>query len=166
MLVLWLIVAVVAGIAEVTTTGLFMATVSFAALLTAIFSLGVTEFPVQLAVFSALSLAGLVLIRPMVIHLLGIHYVVDQGRPLTDHFIDQRAVVTRQVDNFGGQVRIGQAEFWTARASEPGDVIPPGTPVTIQWIDGVTAIVLRAPDEGPHTLGDGPAIDITGNKGA
>lgn len=165
-LALWLIVVVAAGIAEISTTGLFMATISFAALFTAIVSLQVTDFAVQLGVFAALSLIGLILIRPAVIRTLGIRYVTDDGSPPLSNMVNRRAVVTTQVDNHGGQIRIGQAEFWSARSSEPGDVLAPGTTVTVDWVDGLNAMVRRSNDATLSTSDSAPTLDITGNKGA
>jgi membrane protein implicated in regulation of membrane protease activity len=166
MLALWLVVVVIAGIAEITTTGLFMATLSFAALVTAIVSLQVSGFASQLGVFAGVSLLGLILIRPIVIRMLGIRYVTDHGTPLTGNIVAQRGIVSQPVDNHGGQIRIGQAEFWSARSTEPGEVLAVGTPVIVDWVDGLTAMVRRAETPTIYTSDSNPTIEIAGNKGA
>jgi membrane protein implicated in regulation of membrane protease activity len=50
-------------------------------------------------------------------------------------------VVTRRVDANGGQIRIGEGEFWSARAFDPADVMEPGAPVEVVLVDGLTALV-------------------------
>jgi membrane protein implicated in regulation of membrane protease activity len=153
MLLFWLIVAAVAAIGEVLTTGLFLATVAVAAVATALLSLVLPGgVPVQLGVFSGLSLAGIGGLRPLLVQTLGLETHIPDAEPMRHPYVvGRRAVVTRTVDSHGGQVRIGEAEYWSARAYDPAELMPVGATVEVMVVDGLTALVapvvsLPAPD--------------------
>jgi membrane protein implicated in regulation of membrane protease activity len=63
------------------------------------------------------------------------------GQVSQTRIVGRRATVTRTVDAEGGQVRIGEGEFWSARAYDPNDLIPVGAKVDIMTVDGLTALV-------------------------
>jgi membrane protein implicated in regulation of membrane protease activity len=138
---LWILIAVVAAIGEMMTTGLFLAPVAVAAVIAAVVAVFLPGL-IQLAAFAALSLAGIVVFRPLVVHALGMDLNHQIGSPVTQsHLVGRRAIVTREVDSSGGQIRIGEGEFWTARSYSPGETIPPGQRVEILLVDGLTALV-------------------------
>jgi membrane protein implicated in regulation of membrane protease activity len=142
MWVLWLVVAIAAAIGEVVTLGLFLAAFAAAAVITAIVSILVPEAAIQVAVFGVLSLVGIGVFRPIVINALGWHQAEQISGPVSQsHLMNKRAVVTRRVDNHGGQIRIGEGEFWSARSFDPGDVMEPGSQVEVVLVDGLTALV-------------------------
>jgi membrane protein implicated in regulation of membrane protease activity len=137
----WLVVALIAAAGEVLTTGLFLAIVAVAAVIVAILAL-VLPLGVQLAVFAGVSLAGIVFIRPALIRSLGIDSLAHaSGHVTQSQIMGRRATVTRTVDSAGGQVRIGDGEFWSARSYDPDDLIPVGAPAKIMVVDGLTALV-------------------------
>lgn len=143
MLLFWLIVATLAAIGEVLTTGLFLATVAVAAVATAVLSLVLPGgVAVQLGVFSGLSLAGIGGLRPLLVRTLGLETYIPDAEPMRHPYVvGRRAVVTRTVDSHGGQVRIGEGEFWSARAYDPADVMKVGDFVEVMVVDGLTALV-------------------------
>jgi len=133
----WLIFAVVLGVAEIFTLTVALGMLGAAALVTA----GVAAFglplPVQLVVFTAAATAGIVLVRPAALR--------HMHQPQLERFgiealIGKQAYVLREVTGVGGLVRIG-GEEWTARAYDETLVIPEGSVVNVMEIKGTTALV-------------------------
>jgi membrane protein implicated in regulation of membrane protease activity len=158
---IWLAIAVVAAIGEILTVDLFLASVAAAAIVAAGvgFAVGV---PAQIAVFAVVSLLGILVFRPLIKSALGIDSSVSNVASASHpHLAGRRAVVTQTVDASGGQVRIGQGEFWSARTYNPNGPIPPGAVVEIVLVDGLTALVAPVqqtslevtPDDEPATKG-------------
>jgi membrane protein implicated in regulation of membrane protease activity len=142
MWVVWLVVAVAAAIGEMMTVGLFLAAFAVAAVLTAMVALVPGTFILQVPIFAALSLVGIAVFRPVVLGVLGWHPAEQISGPVMQrHMVNKRAVVTRTVDSAGGQVRVGEGEFWSARSFDPADVMEPGTSVEIVLVEGLTALV-------------------------
>lgn len=138
----WLVVALLAGVGEVLTTGLFLAIVALAAIITALVALLLPFTLVQVALFAGMSLAGIAFIRPVLVRSFGMDTLSHaSGRVTQSQLIGRRATVTRTVDSAGGQVRIGDGEFWSAKAYDPDDLIPVGAPADIVVVDGLTALV-------------------------
>lgn len=139
---LWLVVALLAGVGEVLSTGLFLAIVALAAVLTAVISLVLPVVLVQVALFAVMSFAGITLLRPALVRSLGIDALLHSSGNVTQpHIVGRRATVTRTVDSAGGQVRIGDGEFWSARSYDPDDLIPIGASAEVVVVDGLTALV-------------------------
>jgi len=137
----WIGVALLVGIGEVMTTGLFLGTVAVAAVITA---LTARWLPLegQMAVFAVSALGGLFLVRPIIVRALGWTQLSRPARGLAPtHLEGKRAVVTRTVDDEAGQIRVGEGEFWSARSYSPDESIPVGTPVEILLADGFIARV-------------------------
>ena len=134
---IWLIFAVLLGVAEIFTLTIALGMLGGAALVTA----GVAAFglpwPVQLLVFAGSATAGIVLVRPAALR--------HMQRPQVERFgidalIGQQAFVVREVNGRDGLVRIG-GEEWTARAYDETIVIPAGSVVDVMDINGTTALV-------------------------
>jgi membrane protein implicated in regulation of membrane protease activity len=139
---IWIVIAVIAIVGEMVTTGLFLASVAVAAIAAAIIALVLPFAVVQLAVFGAVALGGIAFIRPLVVQALGMDSLAQiSGQVSQSHIVGRRALVTRTVDAHAGQVRIGEGEFWTARAFDPSDVLPTGSTAEIVLVDGLTALV-------------------------
>lgn len=135
--VLWLLVAVVLGVAEAFTLTAALGLLGGAALITAGgAALGLPP-ALQLLVFAVAAAAGVVLLRPLAArHLL-------RARP--ERFgvaalSGRTGYVVREVSGRAGLVRIG-GEEWTARALSADTVIPVGAAVQVLQIDGATAVV-------------------------
>lgn len=138
---IWLLLAVLAAIGEVLTTGFFLASIAVAAVVAALVT-PVAPLIVQLLLFLAVSFVGIAVLRPIAVAALGGRAPSSlAGTVQQNHLAGRRATVTRTVDVAGGQIRIGEGEFWSARAYNPDDVIVPGAVVDIQVIDGLVALV-------------------------
>ena len=139
---IWIIVAVLAAIGEILTTDLFLASIAVGAVVAAVIALTLVPVIVQIAVFGGLSLLGIAVVRPVLKHALGIEGTSQMVGPVAQrHLEGRRAIVTQTVDAHGGQIRIGQGEFWSARPYDPDQRIEPGTPVDILLVEGLTALV-------------------------
>jgi membrane protein implicated in regulation of membrane protease activity len=167
---LWLVVALLAAVGEVLTTTLFLAIVALAAVITAIVALVLPFTLVQVAMFAGMSLGGIAFIRPALVRSFGIDSLSNSsGRVTQSQIVGRRATVTRTVDSAGGQVRIGDGEFWSARSYDPDDLIPVGASAEIMVVDGLTALVSPVV---PITLEDDSTLmlqddtQLTSKKGA
>jgi len=134
---IWVIVAVVLGIAEIFTLTAALGVVGGAALVTAAVALTGLPVGVQFLVFAAAATTGVVLVRPIALR--------HMRRPQTHLFgvqalVGKRAFVVREVTDRDGRVRI-DGEEWTARPFEDSVVIPVGAAVDVLRISGTTAIV-------------------------
>jgi len=138
---LWIVIAVLAAIGEVLTTGLFLGIIATAAIITAFATLALPPTEGVVA-FIGFSLLGLLVVRPIIVSVIGRDALVnDSGRYIDTHLIGRRAVVTRAVGPEGGQIRVGEGEFWSARPYDATTRIPVGAPVEIMLIDSLTALV-------------------------
>lgn len=134
---IWLIVAVVLGVAEIFTLTAALGMLGGAALITAGFAAIGLPLPVQLLVFTVAAAAGVLLARPIVRRYL--------RRPQPERFgidalIGRPAQVIHEVTGLEGRVRI-DGEEWTARAYDDALVIPVGSAVDVMEISGSTALV-------------------------
>jgi len=134
---IWLVIAVVLGIAEIFTLTAALGILGGAALITA--GVAVIGLPValQLLVFALACVGGVLLVMPVARR----HMLRPQlERFGVDALIGKPAEVLREVSADDGRVRIG-GEEWTARAYDPAVVIPAGATVNVMQISGSTAIV-------------------------
>lgn len=129
-----LVIFLIAEAATVTMVSLWFAVGSVAAMLTALLG---GSIAVQAVVFLTVSAVLLALLRPMVRK-----YVTPRlTRTNVDSVIGSTGYVTAAVDNIKaeGQVKLG-GMVWTAR-STAGEIIPAGTLVKVDRIEGVKAFV-------------------------
>ena len=135
--VIWLVLLVLFLLVEaatVTMVSLWFAAGSLAALLVSLVSKAVW---LQVTVFILVSAIALSALRPMVRK-----YITPKiTKTNVDAVIGSTGLVTVQIDNVSavGQVKLGAME-WTAR-STTGEVIPEGTLVRVERIEGVKLIV-------------------------
>jgi membrane protein implicated in regulation of membrane protease activity len=134
---IWLIIAVVLGIAEIFTLTAALGILGGAALIAAgVAAIGL-PVPLQLLVFALASVAGVLLIMPVARR----HMLRPQlERFGVDALIGKSAQVLQEVSGQNGRIRI-DGEEWTARAYDPTVVIPEGATVDVMQISGSTAIV-------------------------
>jgi membrane protein implicated in regulation of membrane protease activity len=135
--VIWLIIAVVLGVAEIFTLTAALGLLGGAAVISSVFAAIGLPVPLQLLVFALSSAAGIVILRPIATR--------HMRRPRLQRFgiealIGRTAYVVREVTGRDGTVRIG-GEEWTARALDESLVIPAGAAVDVIQIDGATAVV-------------------------
>ncbi len=134
---IWLILAVVLGIAEIFTLTAALGILGVAALVTAFAAALGIPVPIQLVVFVVAAAAGIVLVRPVVrkhlaqpsIHIFG-----------PSAHAGKTAQVVHEIHGETGQVRI-DGENWSARTYDESLVIPVGTLVDVLEIKGVIALV-------------------------
>lgn len=135
--VIWLIIAVVLGVAEIITLTAALGLLGVAALITSVFAAIGLSIPLQLLIFAIASAAGIVVIRPIAAR----HMLQPQLQRFgVDALAGRTAYVVREVTGQHGTVRIG-GEEWTARAFDQSLVIPAGATVDVIQIDGATAVV-------------------------
>jgi membrane protein implicated in regulation of membrane protease activity len=133
---IWLIFAVVLGVAEVFTLTAALGVLAGAALLTAVLA-AILSVPFQLLAFVIASIAGVVLVRPIALRHMRQPQLERFG---VDALVGKPAYVLEEVTGLGGRVRIG-GEEWTARAYDETLAIPAGTVVDVMEIRGSTAFV-------------------------
>jgi membrane protein implicated in regulation of membrane protease activity len=135
--VVWLIAAVVLGAAELLTTTLALALIAVGALAAALSSALGANAEIQLAAFVVVSLAGIVLIRPLGLKRLQRRPSLRTG---TAALVGQTGYVLADVGPHSGRIRIG-GEEWSARPYDEMSVIPSGSTVDVLLIKGATALV-------------------------
>jgi len=136
----WLLLAVMLGVAELFTLSAALGLLGGAAAITAGAAALGAPVPVQLLVFVAGSATAIWLVRPIVLRHL--HSAPEQ-RFGVDALVGRTAQVVREVSSQGGTVRI-DGEEWSARPCDPHDpayVIPAGATVSVMAIRGATALV-------------------------
>ena len=138
--ILWFLMMVAFLVAESSTVALVSIWFAVGALAALIASLLQAQLWVQITVFLAVSCVLLALLRPLVRKFLNPRIVKTN----VDSIIGTVGKVTQTIDNLAsaGQVKLGAME-WTAR-SVSGDVIPEGTLVRVERIEGVKVFVTPA----------------------
>jgi len=136
----WLIMFVVLLVIEILTMGL--TTVWFAGGALVAFVLAYVGFglPVQIIVFLVVSIALLVLTRPIAMKF----FNQERQKTNAESLIGQKAVVLERIDTLHG---VGRAEVngmeWSAKTDEADEVIEVGEIVIIEGIQGVKLIVKK-----------------------
>ena len=133
----WMIAAGVLAVGEILTLGFFLGPVAIAALAAAVVALAGAGVAIQWVVFIAVSVASLLVLRPIARRHLRTPARLRTG---TAALVGSRAVVLERVDGDGGQVKIG-GEVWSARAYDEDHAFEPGARVEVLKIDGATALV-------------------------
>ena len=133
----WLILMAVLLLVEAAVPGLVSIWFALGALAAMIGAVCKASLPIQIVLFVVVSMAALVVTRPLVKK-----YVNAKVQHTNaDRILGQECVVTEQVDNLAGTGEISvDGKRWTARSSDLA-VIPQGSRVTVERIEGVKAIV-------------------------
>jgi membrane protein implicated in regulation of membrane protease activity len=135
--VVWLILAGVLVVGEVTSLGLVLGLIALGALLAALVDVAGGGLALQLIAFAGGSLALLGLVRPIARAHLQTPRALKTGAAA---LVGGRALVLERVDAHQGRVKIG-GEVWSARAYDETQVIEPGVTVEVLKIEGATALV-------------------------
>lgn len=141
--VIWLIFAVILGVAEAFSVTAALGILGGAALLTAGAAAIGLPLAGQLLVFIVVSTVGVVLIRPIALRQLQHPQLARFG---IDALVGKPATVLEDVSDVDGRVRLA-GEEWTARAYDGTPVIPAGSVVDVMEVRGSTVLVY--PREGP-----------------
>ena len=137
---LWVLLGVLALAGESISMALFLLYVGIAAFVAALLALLHLNVAAQVGVFVVLSLLLIGLVRPRMLHAL-VGRVPHRALTNQGPLVDRLATVTQTVTPDGGTVRVGNAEFWTARVTPPTRRIEVGGSVRIVYVDGLTAYV-------------------------
>jgi membrane protein implicated in regulation of membrane protease activity len=137
---LWLGLAVVLGIVEITSLDLLFAMIAVGALSGAVTALVIDNLAVQVLVALAVSLGMLFVVRPIALGHLRTPRAIRTG---VAALIGECGVVTEQVDAHNGRIKL-RGEVWSARTYDPSHVIAAGKNVEVVQIDGATAIVYES----------------------
>jgi membrane protein implicated in regulation of membrane protease activity len=134
---IWLVVAVLLGVAEAFSLTASLGVLGAAALVTAGFAAVGLPLVLQFVVFAVTATLGVVLVRPIALRHLQQPQLARFG---VDALVGKRAYVVREVTDRDGLVRI-DGEEWTARPFDESLVIPVGAAVDVMRISGTTAFV-------------------------
>ena len=133
----WMIAAGVLAIGEIATLGIYHGPIAIAAVTAGIVALAGAGHALQWIVFIAVSLASLLVLRPIARRHLR---TPAQLRTGTAALVGKPAVVVERVDRDGGQVKLA-GEVWSARSYDDDQAFEAGTRVEVMKIDGATALV-------------------------
>jgi membrane protein implicated in regulation of membrane protease activity len=135
---IWLIVAGVFAVVEVTTLTLVLGMLAVSAAGASVVAALGAPAAAQVAVFAAGSIVLLAVVRPVAKRHRHMPVAIRTGAAA---LVGRRGTALSEIDQHGGQVRIG-GEVWSARSYDETQVIPAGASVDIAQIDGATAVVL------------------------
>ena len=133
----WMVAAGALAVGEIFTLSFFLGPISVAAVAAAIVALAGAGLGVQWIVFIVVSLASLLVLRPIARRHLR---TPAQLRTGTAALVGGSALVLERVDRDGGQVKIA-GEIWTARSYDEDETFEPGARVEVMKIEGATALV-------------------------
>ena len=137
-IIFWVVALVVFLIVEAVTAGLVSIWFVFGSLVALICAALGAAVWLQIFWFVIVSVATLVLTRPLVKRYVDSRSVATNA----DRNIGRTAVVTERIDNLAatGAVQLSGV-IWTARSTDDAVAIEPGTHVTVRAIEGVKLIV-------------------------
>lgn len=135
--ILWLILAVVLGVAEILTLTLALGLLAAAALVAAIVAGVGGGLLIQILAFAITGAVGLLVIRPIARRQLQTPQLSREG---SDALIGRTATVLKEVSAGQGLIKLAGDE-WSARAFDDTHVIPEGAAVEVLEIDGARAVV-------------------------
>lgn len=137
---LWLGLAVVLVVVEMTTLGLMFAMLAVGALAGAGTALLTDNLALQGLVALAVSVAMIGVVRPVAIRHLRTPLAIRTG---TAALVGERALVLEPVSADAGRVKL-RGEVWSARSFDPHTSIEAGRSVEIVQIDGATVVVYES----------------------
>lgn len=141
--VLWLILAILLGIIEASTLGLFTIWFAIGAVFAMFAAMLGAPLIVQMLVFIAISGVLLFFTKPIIKKFL----YVKKEKTNADKVIGEKGIVIEKIDykNSTGQVKV-KGQVWTARANNEDD-IEENEIVEVKEISGVKLIVKRVPNK-------------------
>jgi membrane protein implicated in regulation of membrane protease activity len=135
--IVWLVAAVVLGVAEFFTLTLAFGLLAAAALVAAIVAGLGGPLLAQVLAFAITGAVGLLIVRPIARRQMTHPSLVREG---SYALIGKKAVVIEEVTGTQGLIKLS-GEVWSGRALDEDQVIPAGTLVDVMEIEGATAIV-------------------------
>lgn len=140
MWVVWLVVMLILLAAEFMSTGILPIFFAIGAAVAGVVSLVITNVPIQLGIFAAVSLITVLTGRDFLIKTLKIHQEV---RPSTvDALLGKTGIVTKLITaDAAGLVKV-DGDNWTAKSVD-GTAIAAGVRVQVKAVEGVKLLVTR-----------------------
>jgi len=138
---IWLLVAITLGIAELFTLTFVLLMLSGGAIAASIAAALGAPLEIQAVVFTVVSLLSLLGVKPLARKWRQSHSE-PAGAMGLKALEGGTALVLEQVDNHHGLIKI-EGETWTARSFDGDQVLEPGEEVKIVEIRGATAMVWR-----------------------
>lgn len=138
----WLGGALVLGVVEMLTVDLIFLMFAGGALAAGGVAMLGAPLWAQILTFAVVSVVLLVVVRPWALGYLK-RSTPDTLTNVAAH-VGRSAEVLVDVTDRAGRVKLA-GEVWTARAAEPGSLLPTGTTVQVVRIDGATAVVAPLP---------------------
>lgn len=140
--IVWLILAIALGVAELLTLTLGLGLLAVAALVAAVVAGLGGGLALQVIAFAVTGAAGLLVVRPIARrHMTGPPLSLEGS----DALLGRTALVLRDVGATDGLIKLA-GEEWSARSFDETQVIPTGTLVEVMEIEGARAVVY------PHDL--------------
>ena len=137
--VIWLVAGVLLAIAELFTLDFVLIMLAVGAFAAGVVGL-VLPVPVQVVAFAAVSVLGLVAVRPAIKRHL--HRGADPAVMGMDAIEGAEATVVEEIAEGRGMVKIG-GELWSARAYDATQIIEAGAQVRVVEVKGATALVWK-----------------------
>jgi membrane protein implicated in regulation of membrane protease activity len=135
--IIWLIAAVVLGVAEMLTMTFALGLIAVGAVAAAIVSAAGGGGLLQLGAFVLAALGGLGVVRPIALRHVRQPPLLRTG---VSALVGRSAIVVEEVSAHTGQVRIG-GDLWSSRPYDETLTIPVGATVDVMLIAGATALV-------------------------
>ncbi|OIQ83988.1 hypothetical protein GALL_341890 [mine drainage metagenome] len=134
----WVAAALVLGVAEMLSLSLFLLMLAGGALAAGVASALGASPAVQFIIAPVVALALVLGLRPWLLR----HLRERVPLPETNAgaLVGRGAVVVSTVGDVGGRIKLN-GEVWSARAFTEGCIYPTGAEVTVERIEGATAIV-------------------------
>ncbi len=140
--VVWMIAAGALAVGEIFTLSFFLGPIAVAAVVAAVAAGVGAGVALQIAVFVLVSMASLLVLRPIARRHLR---TPAQLRTGTAALVGATALVTDRVSGDAGQVKLS-GELWSARAFDEDEAYEPGERVRVMQIEGATALVSNGLD--------------------
>lgn len=133
----WLIIALLFGVAEVSTTTLVFGMLTGGAVAAALTSLTGVDVSVQLLVFAVVSALLVFVARPVARRHIRMPQPIRSG---VAALVGSEALVLEPVDARDGRIKLA-GEVWSARSYDGRSELAAGTEVYVVAIEGATALV-------------------------
>ena len=138
--VIWLIVTVVLSVIEIFTMGLVTIWFAAGAAVAFLLSLIGTPMPVQIVAFLVVSIAVLVLVRPIAAR----HFNNRLKKTNIDAYVGRKLIAKTEIDNLKGTGKVDMdGSTWLAVSTVDNIVIPAGSEVKVVEVKGAKLIVER-----------------------
>ena len=138
--VIWLIATVVLSVIEIFTMGLVTIWFAAGAAVAFLLSLIGTPMPVQIVAFLVVSIAVLVLVRPIAAR----HFNNRLKKTNIDAYVGRKLIAKTEIDNLKGTGKVDMdGSTWLAVSTVDNIVIPAGSEVKVVEVKGAKLIVER-----------------------